>query len=66
MIYFFLIESFFYLENLKYNIVEIPIVLGSRVFGYSKMRLGHVFQSFINLLKLYFSTIFLKKQMLKF
>jgi len=59
--YFFLIESFFYLENLKYNIVEIPIVLGSRVFGYSKMRLGHVFQSFMNLLKLYFSTIFLKK-----
>lgn len=50
--YFFLIESLFYYEQLKYKIQEIPIVLPYRLYGSSKMRLKDIFDSFLNLIKL--------------
>ena len=50
--YFFLIESFYYLERLKYKILEIPIVLNPRVFDNSKMKFKHVLLSFFSLIKL--------------
>jgi dolichol-phosphate mannosyltransferase len=53
--YFFLIESLFYLERLKYKISEITITLHPRTFDKSKMRLRHIFISLIDLLKLRFS-----------
>ena len=50
--YFFMIESLFYFQKLKYKIVEIPTKLKYRVSGKSKMRVLDVISSFINLFKL--------------
>ena len=50
--YFFLIESLFYLEKLKYKIKEIPIYLNPRTFGNSKMKFRHIFNSLLSLIKL--------------
>ena len=50
--YFFLIESLFYLEKLKYKIVEVPTKLKFRVSGKSKMRFIDIISSLINLFKL--------------
>ena len=50
--YFFLIESLFYFEKLKYNIKEIPIYLNPRTFDSSKMRIIHILKSFLNLVQL--------------
>jgi len=50
--YFFLIESLFFLEKLKYKIAEIDITLHPRTFDKSKMKLKHIVSSFIDLLKL--------------
>jgi dolichol-phosphate mannosyltransferase len=50
--YFFLIESLFYLEKLKYKIKEIPIYLNPRTFGNSKMKFRHIFNSLLCLITL--------------
>ena len=50
--YFFLIESLFFFEKLKYNIKEIPIYLNPRTFDSSKMRVKHILNSFLSLIKL--------------
>jgi hypothetical protein len=50
--YFFLIESLFFFEKLKYNIKEIPIYLNPRTFDSSKMRVKHILNSFLSLVKL--------------
>jgi dolichol-phosphate mannosyltransferase len=50
--YFFLIESLYYLEKLKYKIYEIPIILPYRSYGSSKMQIKDIFFSLINLFKL--------------
>ena len=50
--YFFLIESLFYFQKLKYKIVEIPAKLKFRVSGKSKMRFIDILSSLINLFKL--------------
>ena len=52
--YFFMIESLFYFQRLKYKIVEFPTKLKYRVSGKSKMRVIDVISSFINLFKLSF------------
>ena len=52
--YFFLIESLFYFQNLKYKIIEIPTKLKYRVSGKSKMRVIDIISSFLNLFKLSF------------
>ena len=52
--YFFLIESLFYFEKLKYNIKEIPIYLNPRTFDSSKMSISHIFNSFLSLIRLKF------------
>ena len=52
--YFFLIESLFYLEKLKYKIKEIPIYLSPRIHDNSKMRINHIINALINLIKLKF------------
>ena len=50
--YFFLIESLFYLEKLKYEIVEVHSNLKYRSSGQSKMRLIDIFSALLNLFKL--------------
>ena len=50
--YFFLIESLFYFQKLKYKIVEIPTKLKYRVSGKSKMRVIDIASSLVNLFKL--------------
>ena len=55
--YFFLIESLFYLEKLKYKIIEIPLYMNPRSFGSSKMRFKHVLLSFLSLIKLKFDSL---------
>jgi dolichol-phosphate mannosyltransferase len=55
--YFFLIESLFYLERLKYKISEISITLHPRTFDKSKMKLKHILISLMDLLKLRFSNL---------
>jgi len=50
--YFFLIESLFYFEKLKYKIFELPIVLKFRFNGKSKMRIRDVFLSLLGLFRL--------------
>jgi dolichol-phosphate mannosyltransferase len=55
--YFFLIESLFYLERLKYKIAEITITLHPRTFDKSKMKLKHILISLMDLLKLRFSNL---------
>ena len=50
--YFYLIESMFYFEKLGYKILELPIKLKFRNFGNSKMRISHILDSLINLVKL--------------
>lgn len=50
--YFFLIESLFYFEKLEYNIKEIPIYLSPRTFDSSKMKIKHVINSLLSLVKL--------------
>ena len=52
--YFFLIESLFYFQKLKYKIIEIPTKLKYRVSGKSKMRAIDIISSFLNLFKLSF------------
>ena len=52
--YFYLIESLFYLEKLKYRIYEIPIILLPRTFDKSKMKFSHIISSLVALLKLRF------------
>jgi dolichol-phosphate mannosyltransferase len=52
--YFFLIESLFYLEKLKYKIKEVPIYLSPRIHDNSKMRINHIINALINLIKLKF------------
>lgn len=55
--YFFLIESLYYFEKLKYRIHEIPIVLPYRLYGSSKMRLIDILNSLLLLIKLRFRKI---------
>ena len=50
--YFFLIESLFYLQKLKYKIIETPTKLKYRVSGKSKMRIIDIISSLISLFKL--------------
>ena len=50
--YFFLIESLYYLENLKYRIIEIHSDLKYRSSGQSKMRFMDILSALFNLLKL--------------
>ena len=50
--YFFLIESLFYFQKLKYKIIEIPAKLKFRVAGQSKMRIIDILSSLIDLFKL--------------
>jgi len=50
--YFFLIESLFYFERLKYKIHEISTVLKFRFNGESKMRFRDIFISLYELFKL--------------
>jgi len=50
--YFFLIESLFYFEKLKYNIKELPIYLNPRTFDNSKMKIIHILRSFLSLVQL--------------
>lgn len=52
--YFFLIESLFYFEKLKYKIKEIPIYLSPRTFDSSKMTIKHILNSFLSLVQLRF------------
>ena len=52
--YFFLIESLFYLEKLGYKILDIPIKLRFRGAGQSKMKITHIIDSFLSLIKLRF------------
>jgi dolichol-phosphate mannosyltransferase len=56
--YFFLIESLFYFEKLKYKIKELPIKLNPRAYEKSKMKLKHIFSSLINLGILKINSIF--------
>ena len=43
------IQSLFYFEKLNYKIKEIPIILNSRTYEKSKMKLKHIFLSFVDL-----------------
>ena len=52
--YFFLIESLYFFEKLKYNIYEISNKLKFRSANKSKMKIKHVFESFYDLLYLRF------------
>lgn len=52
--YFFLIESLYYFEKLNYNIVDIPIKLKFRNADQSKMKLKHILDSFLSIVKLSF------------
>ena len=52
--YFFLIESLYYFEKLSYNIVDIPIKLKFRNADQSKMKLKHILDSFLSIIKLSF------------
>ena len=52
--YFYLIESLFYFEKLNYKIIEFPIYLKYRNYGSSKMRISHIFNSLLRLIKLSF------------
>ena len=52
--YFFLVESLFYLEKLGYKIIDIPINLKFRAAGQSKMKIFHIMDSFLSLVKLRF------------
>ena len=52
--YFFLIESLFHLEKLGYKIIDIPIKLKFRAAGQSKMKISHIIESFLSLIKLRF------------
>jgi len=52
--YFFLIESLFYLEKLGYKIIDIPINLEFRAAGHSKMKVFHIIDSLLSLVKLRF------------
>lgn len=52
--YFYLIESLFYFEKLHYKIFEFPIYLKYRNYGSSKMRISHIFNSLLRLIKLSF------------
>ena len=63
--YFFLIESLFYFEVLKYKIKEIPIYLSPRTNGYSKMKVKHIINSLLNLIKLKFQYEYFMKKKLK-
>jgi dolichol-phosphate mannosyltransferase len=58
--YFYLIESLFYFQKLGYHIHEIPIKLRFRNYGSSKMRIYHVFDSFVKLLLLALNNIIKK------
>jgi dolichol-phosphate mannosyltransferase len=59
--YFYLIESLFYFEKLKYKIYEFPIYLKYRNYGSSKMRFVHIFASLLKLIKLSFKNKNLRK-----
>ena len=60
--YFFLVESLFYLEKLKYKIKEIPIYLSPRIHDNSKMKNRHIINALINLIKLKFKyELYIKK-----
>ena len=60
--YFFLVESLFYLEKLKYKIKEIPIYLSPRIHDNSKMKIRHIINALINLIKLKFKyELYIKK-----
>lgn len=50
--YFYLIESLYYLEKLKYKIEEIPIKLRFRNADQSKMTIRHIVDSFFSIIKL--------------
>jgi dolichol-phosphate mannosyltransferase len=52
--YFYLIESLFYFEKLNYKILEFPIYLKYRNYGSSKMKISHIFESLLKLIKLSF------------
>lgn len=52
--YFFLIESLFYLEKLGYKIIDISIKLKFRAAGKSKMKISHIIDSLLSLIKLRF------------
>jgi len=52
--YFYLIESLFYFERLNYKIFEFPIYLKYRNYGSSKMKVTHIFDSLLKLIKLSF------------
>jgi dolichol-phosphate mannosyltransferase len=54
--YFYLIESLFYFEKLNYKIFEMPIYLKYRNYGSSKMRISHIFESLLRLIKLSFKS----------
>jgi dolichol-phosphate mannosyltransferase len=56
--YFFLIESLFYFEKLKYKIKELPIKLNPRTYEKSKMKLKDILSSLINLVLLKINNIF--------
>ena len=52
--YFFLIESLYFFEKFNYKIYEISNKLKFRSANYSKMKIYHIAESFICLLKLRF------------
>jgi dolichol-phosphate mannosyltransferase len=55
--YFYLIESLFYFEKLGYKICEVPIKLRFRNYGNSKMKIFHIFDSLLSLLKLSYKNL---------
>lgn len=52
--YFFLIESLYFFEKLKYNIYEISNKLKFRSANKSKMKIKHIFESLYDLMSLRF------------
>ena len=53
--YFFLIESLFFLEKLNYSIFEISNKLKFRSANQSKMKIYHILESLLSLLRLRFT-----------
>ena len=60
--YSFFFESLYILNLNKYKIVEIPIILPSRVYGESKQTFKDIFIGFKNLLLIFYRRLFNKKK----